>query len=283
MSSDTDVPVVEVGDAAIPKLGLGTWQNTGSQCAESVETALGLGYRHIDTAQMYDNEKQVGTGIERAAVDREDVFLTTKVWRSNLREDDVRASVRESLDKLDTSYVDLLLIHWPHPRVPVEETLTAMADLQDDGLVSHLGVSNFTTAQLDEARKVVDSPLVTNQVLYNPLNDQPNLREYCTDHDLSLTAYSPLAHGELLDDEMLAAIGNSYDKTAPQVALRWLVQQDGVIVIPKATSRSHIKSNLDVFDFELTDSEMERISERTPGLKRRLQNRMPSLMRRMPL
>ena len=277
------VPVLDAGGATIPKLGLGTWQNTGEQCAETVEKALELGYRHVDTAQAYDNERQVGAGLAAADVDREDVFLTTKVWRSNLRDADVRESVRESLDTLGTDYVDLLLIHWPHPRVPVEETLKAMADLQGDGLVSHLGVSNFTTAQLREARAVVDSPIVTNQVLYNAVKDQSKLLSYCREHDVALSAYSPLAHGDLIRDEMLASIGEAYDKSAPQVALRWLVQQDGVVAIPKATSREHIASNLAVFDFELTDEEMRRIRDRTPGLGRRLRNRLPSVMRGLPL
>jgi 2,5-diketo-D-gluconate reductase B len=275
------VPTVEAGGAEIPKLGLGTWQNI-EQCAESVETALELGYRHIDTAQVYDNERQVGKGLAAADVDREEVFLTTKVWRSNLREEDVRESVRESLDKLDTEYVDLLLIHWPHPRVPIAETLGAMEGLQDEGLVRHLGVSNFTRDQLAEAQTVADSPLVADQVLYNPLKDQSALREYCAANDVALTAYSPLARGELIGDEMLADIGERHDKSAVQVALRWLVQQEGVVAIPKATSREHIAANLAVFDFELTDEEMRRIHNRSPGIRRRLFNTLPSLMRRFP-
>ena len=278
-----DRTAVQVGEAEIPKIGLGTWQNTGEQCARSVKTALDAGYRHIDTAQMYDNEQQVGNGIEAAGVDRDEVFLTTKVWRSNLRGEDVQETVHESLDRLDTGYIDLLLIHWPHPRVPVEETIKAMADLRDDGLVSHLGVSNYTTAQFREARDVAESPLVTDQVLYNPLKDQSDLHEYLTDHDRSLTAYSPLARGALVEDEMLADIGSTYDKSAPQVALRWLIQQERVVVIPKATSPAHIRSNLAVFDFELTDREMRRIRDRTPGLRRRLRNRVPSVMRRLPV
>lgn len=277
------VPVLDAQGATIPTLGLGTWQNTGEQCARSVETALELGYRHLDTAQAYGNEQQVGRGLAAADVDREDVFLTTKVWRSNLRDADVRTSVRESLDKLGTDYVDLLLIHWPHPRVPVEETLNAMADLRDDGLVSNLGVSNFTTAQLREASEGTDVPIVTNQVLYNAVKDQSQLLAYCRENDVALSAYSPLAHGALIRDGMLAGIGDAYDKSAPQVALRWLVQQDGVVAIPKATSRTHLASNLAIFDFELTDAEMGRIHNRTPGLRQRVRNRFPSIVRRLPL
>jgi 2,5-diketo-D-gluconate reductase B len=279
--TDLSVPTVEAGGAEIPRLGLGTWQNI-EQCAESVETALELGYRHIDTAQVYDNARQVGKGLAAADVDRDEIFLTTKVWRSNLRDEAVRDSVRESLDNLGTEYVDLLLIHWPHPRVPVAETLGAMADLQDEGLVRHLGVSNFTRNQLAEARAVADSPLVADQVLYNPLKDQSALQEYCAANDVALTAYSPLARGELIGDEMLADIGARYDKSAVQVTLRWLVQQENVVAIPKATSREHIAANLAVFEFELTAEEMRRIHDRTPGIKRRLFNRLPGLMRRFP-
>ncbi|MEF8774551.1 MAG: aldo/keto reductase, partial [Halobacteriales archaeon] len=147
---------VDAGDASIPKLGLGTWQLTGPGAAETVRAALELGYRHVDTAQAYDNERQVGEGIRRSDVDREEVFLTTKLWRSNLRRGDVEQSVRASLDRLEVECVDLLLIHWPHPRVPVEETLSAMVDLREEGLVEHIGVSNFTRAGLREALEAVD-------------------------------------------------------------------------------------------------------------------------------
>jgi diketogulonate reductase-like aldo/keto reductase len=150
-----------------------------------------MGYRHVDTAQAYDNERAVGEGIAAADVDREDVFLTTKVWRSNLSADDVHRTVRESLDRLDVDAVDLLLIHWPHPRIPVEETLGAMEELRDEGLVRQLGVGNFTRSQLADAIRVADSPIVANQVLYHPYEDQSTLLEFCRDRDVALTAYSP--------------------------------------------------------------------------------------------
>jgi 2,5-diketo-D-gluconate reductase B len=284
--SDAAEATVDVAGASIPKLGLGTWQNTGEQCATTVENALEMGYRHVDTAQAYDNEIQVGRGIERASVDREDVFLTTKVWRSNLRDGDVQESVRESLDKLQVDSVDLLLAHWPHPRVDVEETLRAMAELSDDGVVEHVGVANYTADQLAAAADVAREngfSLVTDQVLYNPLKDQSALKSYAASNDVSITAYSPLARGGVVGDKVLGAIGEKYDKSAPQVAIRWLVQQEDVIAIPKATGREHLRANLDVFDFALTDDEMNRIHQREPGLKRRLFNRLPGLMRRFPL
>ncbi|MFB6296072.1 MAG: aldo/keto reductase [Halobacteriales archaeon] len=275
-------PSVEAGGATIPKLGLGTWQNTGAQCAETVRTALQMGYRHVDTAQAYDNEAMVGDGIAAAGVDREDVFLTTKVWRSNLRGDEVVASVEDSIDRLGVGYVDLLLIHWPHPRVPVAETLEAMADLRADGLVSHLGVANFTRSGLEEAMEATEAPLVTDQVLYNPLADQSDLVSFCAGTDLALTAYSPLARGAVLGNDVLAGIGERYGKTAAQVALRWLLQQDGVVAIPKATGPTHLEENLDVFDFSLTDGEMERIDGLRPGFGQRVRNLAPAVMRRLP-
>jgi diketogulonate reductase-like aldo/keto reductase len=281
--ADASVPTLDAGGATIPKLGLGTWQNTGRQCAETVETALELGYRHVDTAQAYGNEEMVGEGIAAADVDREDVFLTTKVWRSNLRHDDVVESVEESLDRLGVEYVDLLLIHWPHPRVPIAETLEAMAELREAGLVSHLGVANFTRSQLEEAIEASGVPLVTDQVLYHPFKDQSDLREFCVDRDVSLTAYSPLARGGVVGDDVLGEIGERHGKSAAQVALRWLLQQEGVVAIPKATGRNHLKENLDVFDFSLAEEEMDRIHDLKPGLGRRFRNILPALMRRNPV
>jgi diketogulonate reductase-like aldo/keto reductase len=274
---------VEADGATIPALGLGTWQNTGSTCTETVRTALEMGYRHVDTAQAYDNEAAVGEALAAADVDREDLFLTTKVWRSNLRDRAVRDSVRESLDALGVDYVDLLLIHWPHPRVPVTETLGAMAELREAGLVRHLGVSNFTREGLAEAVAAVDAPIVADQVLYHPYTDQSELRAFCLDNDVALTAYSPLARGDVLSDEALARIGERYGKSAAQVALRWLVQQEGVVAIPKATGRDHLAENLAVFDFSLTDEEMERIAALEGSLGRRVRNLAPALMRRFPL
>jgi diketogulonate reductase-like aldo/keto reductase len=274
---------VDTRTARIPKLGLGTWKNTEQACTETVRTALNIGYRHLDTAQAYDNEEAVGRGLAQAGVHREEVFLTTKVWRSNLRQQDVVDSVQESLRKLQVDYIDLLLIHWPHPRVPTEETLSAMTDLVDDGLINHIGVSNFTRSQLDAARESVDVPIAANQVLYHPYKDQSALHEYCVRHDIALTAYSPLARGDVLSDDVFAEIGDRYDKTPAQVALRWLVQQDTVVAIPKASSRDHLEQNLAVFDFSLSGAEMKRISERRGPLQVRLRNRLPSLVRRIPV
>lgn len=249
---------IEVQGTSVPALGLGTWQLTGPTCTETVQTALELGYRHVDTAQAYGNERQVGLGIEAADVDREDVFLVTKLDGSNRDPRSVRQSTRESLNELGTDFLDCLLIHWPNTpwMAPLEETLDAMNDLVDDGLVEHIGVSNFSPARLDRARELSAAPILTDQVQYHPYWDQRRLLDYCRIHDVLLTAYSPLARGGVLDDPALVTIGNRYDKSPAQVALRWLVQQEGVAAIPKASSREHLEANLAVFDFELSDEEM---------------------------
>jgi 2,5-diketo-D-gluconate reductase B len=275
--------VVETKTARIPKIGLGTWQNTGTECTETVCSALEAGYRHIDTAQQYDNESAVGRGIERADVDREDIFLTTKLWRSNLRYQDAVESVERTLDRADLDYVDLLLIHWPHPRVPVEETLDAMAELSDRGVVRHIGVSNFTLSQLQTARESSDLPIVVNQVLSHPYTDQSALQQYCARHGIALTAYSPLARGDVLTDPVLERIGDRYDKSPAQVSLRWLVRQDNVVAIPKASSHDHVVQNLDVFDFSLTEAEIEQIDDLTGPVRVRLRNHLPRLVRRLPV
>jgi diketogulonate reductase-like aldo/keto reductase len=250
---------IEVQGTSVPALGLGTWQLTGPTCRETVRDALEMGYRHVDTAQAYGNERQVGLGIEAADIDREDVFLVTKLDGSNRDAQSVRQSTRESLHKLGTDSLDCLLIHWPNTpwMPPLKETLGAMTDLVDAGLVDHIGVSNFSPSRLDEARQLSAAPILTDQVQYHPYWDQRTLLDYCRIHDVLLTAYSPLARGGVLDDPALVQVGNRYGKSPAQVALRWLVQQDGVAAIPKASSREHLEANMAIFDFELTDDEMD--------------------------
>lgn len=274
---------VTAGGAEIPALGFGTFQLSGEECRTSVETALEAGYRHIDTAEYYDNERDVGEALERADVDRESVFLTTKVWRSNLEYDDAIAAAGGSLERLGVEYVDLLLVHWPHPRISTAETLAAMDDLRERGLTRHVGVSNFTRPQLSEAESLADSPIVTDQVLYHPYKDQTALHDYCVESDIALTAYSPLARGAVLDDPVLAEIGGKYDKSPAQVNLRWLVQQESVVAIPRSSSPAHIEANADIFDFELTASEIDRIDGLSGSLSIRLRNKLPALMRSFPV
>jgi len=258
----------------IPVLGLGTYRLRGQSCTETVSQALELGYRHIDTAEYYENQAAIGQALAETAVDRETLFVTTKVWRNNLRAADTKRVARESREKLGLETIDLFLIHWPSPSVPIEETIAAMNDLQEDGVIKHIGVSNFSVEQLQAARDASDTPLCANQVEYNPYTDQSALLEYCIDHDITLTAYSPLAKGRVADDDTLAAIGDRHDKSPAQVALRWLVQQPQVAAIPKAASRAHLQSNLSVFDFELTDEEMAEIFDRHGGLLDRVRTRL---------
>lgn len=237
-----------VSGVEIPSIGLGTWRLTGDVCRRSVRTALELGYRHLDTAQEYGNERQVGEAIKTSAVDRDDVFVTTKLGSRNRAYDDVIRSVEESLAKLDTTYVDLLLIHWPNVMTPLRETLAAMNELVDRGTVRHLGVSNFGIDRLSRARDRSEHGIVADQVQYNPYWSQTGLLDYCQIHGITLTAYSPLAHGAVPEDPVLESIGAVHGKSAAQVALRWLVQQPNVVTVPKATSREHLAANLDIFD-----------------------------------
>lgn len=244
-------------EAVIPALGFGTWQLRGSDCSDRVADALSLGYRHIDTAQRYENHEAVGAGLRRSGVAREDVFLTTKIWFEDLHWDDVIASTETSLKQLDTEYVDLLLIHWPNPQVSLEETLGAMLELRVRGRVRHLGVSNFPPSWVERASAL--APVVCDQVEYHPLLSQEHLLGPLRERDMALVAYSPLAHGELLDDPTLQEIARAHDRSVAQVALRWLVSQEGVGAVPKAGSREHAEENLRIFDFALGDDEMRRI------------------------
>jgi 2,5-diketo-D-gluconate reductase B len=243
----------------VPSLGLGTYRLTGEECTRTVERALVLGYRHIDTAQMYGNEAQVGQGIQSSGVDRGEIFLTTKVWPSDFSHERVIETTRESLKKLRTDYVDLLLMHWPSRNVSHEEPLGAMKELQEEGSVRHIGVSNFSASMVEEAAQHAE--IFCNQVEYHPYKRQGRLLEQAREMDYLLTAYQPIARGRLMGDGTLEEIGEAYGKNLVQVALRWLIQQEKVSAIPKARSEEHLRSNLDVFDFELSDEEMERVFE----------------------
>jgi len=250
----------------VPKLGFGTWNLTGETCYEAVSTALEHGYRHLDTAQAYGNEAAVGRAIADSDVDREEVFLTTKVLPKDARYERAVRAAEASVDRLGVDSVDLLLLHWPAPLVDVGETTRAFADLIDEGLVRNAGVSNFSRRRLAAARSKSPVPLLTDQVQFHPFRPQRSLLSYCQDEDVLLTAYSPLAHGGLLDDDVLAEVGRRYGKSAAQVALRWATQHHDVAVIPKASSESHIAANAAIFDFELSSSEVERITR--PSLAR---------------
>lgn len=250
---------VELQEEKIPAIGLGTWQLT-ENCEESVENAVNMGYKHVDTAQAYGNEAEVGEGIQNAEVDRDDIWLTTKVWRDNLNKENLKQSVEESLEKLKTDYVDLLLIHWPFPEMDLEKVLAEMDELVEEGKARNIGISNFPAEQIRKAQKLSEHDLLTNQVEYHPFLNQDEVLEECRNQDMMLTAYSPLARGDVIGNETLQEIAKKYGKSEAQVTLRWLIQQENVCAIPKATSEEHQEANLDIFDFELTDSEMDEIS-----------------------
>jgi len=241
----------------IPIVGLGTWMLRGRECARLVEQAIRLGYRHIDTAQMYDNEREVGEGV-RASGQRDEVTVTTKIQPTHLAPRDVERSVKESLAHLRIDHIDLLLIHWPNPRVPLSETLGAMARLKQAGLVRALGVSNFTVALLDEANRLSPEPLVCNQIECHPFLDQSKVMAACKRHDMAVVAYSPVARGNAVDNEVLERIGKAHGKSAAQASLRWLVQQ-GIVVIPRTSKVERLEENLGLFDFALSELEMAEI------------------------
>jgi len=241
----------------VPKVGFGTWQIHGDECAAAVRDAVELGYRHIDTARAYDNERFVARGLADSGVPREEVWLTTKVWMDDLTRDRLHASVENSLLDLHTDYLDLLLIHWPSADVPLEETLAEMVRLRDGGRIRHLGVSNFPAGML--RRALESAPLLCDQVEYHAMLGQDRLLDVAREHDLVIAAYAPFAHGEIHGEPVLAEIGEAHGKSAGQVALRWLVEQDRVAAIPKASSHENRVANLEVFDFELADEERRRI------------------------
>ena len=243
----------------MPMLGLGTWENNDhDQCAESVATALEMGYRHIDTAQIYRNEAAVGEGIAAADVDREDVFLATKVWTSKLSHDDVRRSTEESLDKLGVDYVDLLYVHWPANRYDPADTLPAFDDLYDGGLIESVGVSNFEPDHIDRASKELDTPVFANQVELHPFLQQEALREYAAENDVELVAYSPLARGEVMGDPTLGEIAEKHGVSEAQVSLAWL-REKGVTAIPKATGEAHIRDNFESVTVQLDEGDIAAI------------------------
>ena len=246
-----------IKDEKVPSLGLGTYRLTGEACVRAVERALAMGYRHVDTAQMYGNEAEVGRGIEDSGVGRGEIFLTTKVWPSDFAHDRVISKTRESLTKLRTDHVDLLLMHWPGDGIALGETLGAMRELQEEGSVLHIGVSNFSPSLVEEATEHAE--VFCNQVQYHPYRSQDDLLGQAKQMDHLLTAYTPLSRGDVQDDATLKEIGEAHGKTATQVALRWLVQQEKVCAIPKATGEDHLGENLEVFDFELSEEEMDRV------------------------
>jgi 2,5-diketo-D-gluconate reductase B len=252
------IPYVEANGARIPAVGLGTWDLRRRTCAGIVEQALRLGYRHIDTAEMYGNEREVGEGLRASGISRDDVFITTKVWPDNLAPADLERSTKESLARLRLSHVDLLLIHWPSPRIPLADTLGALCRMKQAGFARHIGISNFTVPLIEEAVRLATEPLVTNQIEWHPYIDQSKVVVACRRHGLSVTAYSPIARGRAGNDSQLQRIGMHHGKTAGQVSLRFLIQE-GAVVIPRTSKPERLKENMTIFDFELDQAEMDEI------------------------
>jgi diketogulonate reductase-like aldo/keto reductase len=253
-------PDVEANGARIPALGLGTWTLRDEACSDAVQWALAAGYRHVDTAAMYGNEDAVGAGLRASGLDRDAVFVTTKVWHSDLAPGDLRRSAEASLRRLGLSQVDLLLIHWPNRDIPLADTLRGLNDAKRQGLARHIGVSNFSARLVEEAVRLSREPLTVNQCEYHPFLDQGRVRAACRAHGLAFTSYCPLGKGDLIRNPVIRSVASTHGKTPAQVVLRWHVQQPATIAIPKSGNRMRIAENLDIFDFALSDEEMRRIS-----------------------
>lgn len=251
---------VACNGAMIPALGFGTWELRGDTARSLVESALEIGYRHVDTAQMYGNEAEVGAALKAGGLARGKVFVTTKAWTDRFRKGDLERSAEESLERLGLDHVDLFLLHWPNPGIPLAETIEALNNVAERGLARHIGVSNFTTALLDEAVRLSERPLVTNQVEYHPFLGQDPVLARCRAHGMSLTAYCPLGRGRVFKDPVLARIGARHGKGPGQVALRWLVQQEGVVAIPRSSSAQHARTNFAIGDFALSAAEMAEVA-----------------------
>lgn len=243
----------------VPALGFGTWKLTGQTAIDSTLKALEIGYRHIDTADKYENHKEVGQAIKDSGIARKDIFLTTKVWYSELEANKVRKSAERFLEELKTDYIDLLLIHWPNKGVPIEETLNEMNQLKAKGIIKNIGVSNFTVNHLKDCLKT-GVEIVNNQVELHPTFAQVQLEEFCRENGILLTAYSPLGRGADLELPVLKEIASKHNKTVPQVILNWIVSR-GIIAIPKGTSEEHIRENFEALDFNLSEEETEDIEE----------------------
>lgn len=249
---------IQAHGASIPAIGLGTWELSGRSCSRVVEQAIRLGYRHIDTAQAYENEREVGEGVRGSGIRRDEVFVTTKIWTTHFAPLDLIRSVRESLARLRMDHVDLVLLHWPNPHVALHETLRGLARVREAGLARHVGLSNFTVALIEQAMATSPVPLVCNQIEYHPYLSQDKVLAACRHFGLAVVAYSPIARGRIKNDMTLGRIAARHGKTPAQVCLRWLVQQ-GVAAIPRTSRIERLSENLAIDDFVLTDAEMAEI------------------------
>jgi len=245
---------------SLPRLGLGTFRMQGEVCRAAVESALGLGYRHIDTAEMYGNEDAIGAAIAASGVARGDLHVTTKVWNENLAPDAIRRAFETSLKKLRLDQVDLYLVHWPAPNMKLPQMFETLMKLKEEGRTRAIGVANFNIALLKTVVEEIKAPIACDQVEYHVMLDQARLRQYLTAKSIPLVAYCPLAQGRVAADETLMAIGRKHDASAAQVALKWLLDQDGVAAIPKASRAESQKANLDALKVTLDDEDRKKIA-----------------------
>ena len=253
-------PTIRANGANIPAIGLGTYRMTGETCARAVTAALDAGYRHIDTARMYDNEADVGEGLRASGLPRDDIFVTTKVWTDDIGGADLERAAEDSLKRLKLDAVDLLLIHWPNASIPLRDSIAALCRAKARGLARHIGVSNFPVALLDEAVALASEPLSANQCEYHPRLDQTKVLAACRKHGIAFTSYCPLGRGDLTREPAVETIAERVGRTPSQVILRWHVQQPGVVAIPKSATPAHIAQNIAVFDFTLSPEDMAALS-----------------------
>ena len=263
---------VNAHGASMPVIGFGTWNLNGEACARSVTDAIRIGYRHIDTAAGYRNEDRVGEGIRASGVPRKDLFITTKVAPEDLADSAFKASVERSLKLIGVDQLDLVLIHWPSKTLPLAATIKTLNAVKANGWTRHIGVSNFTARQIDEAWAATGDPIVTNQCEYHPYLDQKKLIAACLARGMIFTAFSPLGRQIVLDDPVITGIARTRNKTTAQIVLRWDIQQKGVVTIPKSSNPDHIRSNFDIFGFSLDDKEMAAISALSKSHKQRVAN-----------
>lgn len=259
------------GQANIPVLGLGTWQSTGHDCVDVVSKALQMGYEHIDTAQAYGNEKEVGQGIKQSGVARDKFFLTTKIFPDDMKfePEKLQEAAKRSLKDLDVDYVDLLLLHWPDDRVDLAKTIPALCELQKQGFTRHIGVSNFNIANIIEAEKYADVPIVVNQVEFHPFIKQHTLQTFLNNHHILLEAYSPLARGDVFDNEVIKQIADKHNVTQAQISLAWILSDKNRVAIPKTANPDHLQGNLDAMKVTLSADELVQIGKlaRSDGRK----------------
>lgn len=247
----------------IPALGFGTWKLTGNQCTESVEAALKVGYRHIDTAERYENQEYIHPAISDSNIPREELFITSKIWFTELHHDNLISECKKCLEQLDILYLDLLLIHWPNRQIPLEETLKGFSDLKEQGLIKSFGVSNATIHHLKDCIDIGFTPTV-DQVELHPTFAQNELKTFCDANKIILTAYSPLGQGGEIELPEIVEIAKIYDKTPAQIILNWIVGR-GIVAIPKSTNPQRIKENFESLDFKLKDEDIVKLNSLDRG------------------